>query len=52
MVQHEVERQEPSPGDLNGCLPAVADVGKAQLTVDGLAEDAADSAGIGDFFGR
>ena len=43
MVQHEVERQEPPAHDFNGSLPAVADVGKAQLAVDGLTEDAVDS---------
>ena len=43
MVQHEVERQEPPAHDFNGRLPAVADVGKTQFAVDGLAEDPVDS---------
>ena len=46
MVQHEVERQQPSPGNLNGSLSAVTDVGKAQLAVDGLAEDPVDPAAV------
>ena len=46
MVQHEVERQEPPPGDFNGRLPAVTDVGNSQLAVDGLAEDAANMAAV------
>ena len=46
MVQHEVERQEAPPHDINGRLPAVADIGKAQLAVDCLAEDPVDSPGV------
>ena len=46
MVQHDVERQEPPAHHFNGSLPAVADIGKAQLAVDGLAKDTVDSAGV------
>ena len=46
MVQHAVERQEPPAHDFNGSLPAVADIVKAQLAVDGLAEDPVDAAGV------
>ena len=52
MVQHEVERQQPSPGNLNRGLPAVTDVGNSQFAVDGLAEDPANPPVVGDFFGR
>ena len=46
MVHDEVERQEPPAHDLNGSLPAVADVGESQIAVDGLAEDPVDSPGV------
>ena len=48
MIEHEIERQQPPPGDFQRGRPAVTDGGDLQLPVDLLAEDPADPAAVGD----
>lgn len=50
VIQHEVERQQSPPGDFRRGLPAVTGAGDLQLSVDLLADDAADEPAISDSF--